>query len=1028
MTPTSSQPPAGKPVSRERYLEIVRTAAAFREFHFARQAATIWLAAYPGDLPFRLFYAEILVKEGHAELALPILEELTQADPEYLAAVEMKLKIERTLQSFQDHQEINQNRASNRQILSDVIDHLQWIVALRGAFSTNQKGIQVGQHPTGWGEVIYEVRKTLGEVLAQPGNQSSRLDEAEQKLAPVLAAKPDQDIVAVTHLELLRTKTLAGEAPLEALNSLAEHYHKNFPANLTCTLVLVERLLDGSQPEKAVSLLHLCASKDVTGQTARRLWGPDHPYQNLWPARLEKNLDLPIPASVAAYFGWNQLPVGISNSATQDSIESTLEAEFLGSEIPTTVEPDTRAPGFPEEQIIDIQPEVEANVNPVEEVQAAALEEAASKTIDPDPEVNPSIRNHSKAEAAPPPEQATPAKPTERPIPENLRDVQVELERLGSRLHLPDLINSDGRFPVYVILTTRHGLEKTFGNELAGQIEKEILRLVDAVRASTKWNAILFYADEGKLLPSNQVVSKPVKYDDAWALKLALVDLDTALGKRGEMIGAVLIAGGSEIVPFHHLPNPVDDTDEDVPSDNPYGTRDENYFIPEWPVGRMPSAEGDKGDSFIKTIRNVAAAHGTQTEPASNPFAWWKNLFNFVRYILPKSSKNGYSLKSFGYTAAAWRLASFAVFRPIGDPRSMLISPAIRSSAKSKAYPVPGKKFWQRSYQKGMAKAEVKNQASYAPEVIIPAVTLGYFNLHGLADAPEWYGQSDPLEPGFEGGDVPDYPVALRPQDIGGYGQHSPLVVFSEACYGANTIGKTIDQAIAFRLLEWGTLAFAGSTCVSYGAINMPLTAADYLGNTFWNGIQQGLPVGESLKRAKISLAREMHKRQGYLDGEDQKTLISFVLYGDPLTRPFSAKLQAKGIIRAQKPLRVPNTVCDHSMEYTDSQKLNQETLRQVKKVVERYLPGMKNARFSLRNEKVVCHQKCHLCAMKETLKTKGNPEGIDPVDIVKQKARQSRRVVILSKQKETKSQKHFHYARLTLDEKGRVVKLVVSR
>jgi len=42
------------------------------------------------------------------------------------------------------------------------------------------------------------------------------------------------------------------------------------------------------------------------------------------------------------------------------------------------------------------------------------------------------------------------------------------------------------------------------------------------------------------------------------------------------------------------------------------------------------------------------------------------------------------------------------------------------------------------------------------------------------------------------------------------------------------------------------------------------------------------LTIGEALKYAKVSLAREMQERQGYLDSEDQKTLLSFVLYGDP--------------------------------------------------------------------------------------------------------------------------------------------------
>ena len=70
--------------------------------------------------------------------------------------------------------------------------------------------------------------------------------------------------------------------------------------------------------------------------------------------------------------------------------------------------------------------------------------------------------------------------------------------------------------------------------------------------------------------------------------KLAIADLDKALSKRGEMIGSLLIVGGPEVVPFHLLPNPTDDADTQVASDNPYASTDDNYFIPEWPVGRLP--------------------------------------------------------------------------------------------------------------------------------------------------------------------------------------------------------------------------------------------------------------------------------------------------------------------------------------------------------------------------------------------------------------------------------------------------------
>ncbi len=126
----------------------------------------------------------------------------------------------------------------------------------------------------------------------------------------------------------------------------------------------------------------------------------------------------------------------------------------------------------------------------------------------------------------------------------------------------------------------------------------------------------------------------------------------------------------------------------------------------------------------------------------------------------------------------------------------------------------------------------------------IPSTTgkLGYFNLHGLPDALEWYGQRDPDDLD----DGPDYPIALRPQDIGKNGKvngnSTPQVIFSEACYGLHIQEKDVDEAIAMRFLKSGCKAVIGSTCMSYGSISTPLIGADLLGYAFWNFLHDGLP------------------------------------------------------------------------------------------------------------------------------------------------------------------------------------------
>ena len=148
----------------------------------------------------------------------------------------------------------------------------------------------------------------------------------------------------------------------------------------------------------------------------------------------------------------------------------------------------------------------------------------------------------------------------------------------------------------------------------------------------------------------------------------------SALEKRGERIGAVLIVGGPEIVPFHNLPNPVEDADIEVPSDNPYAAKDNNYFISDWPVGRVSGGSGADPAPLLAVLKEITNRYD---QNAKKP-AWYRRLIQYFRELL----KTGVSkkLSSFGYTAAVWRRASLSVFRPIGNPSDLLISPPIHAA------------------------------------------------------------------------------------------------------------------------------------------------------------------------------------------------------------------------------------------------------------------------------------------------------------------------------------------------------------
>ena len=111
-----------------------------------------------------------------------------------------------------------------------------------------------------------------------------------------------------------------------------------------------------------------------------------------------------------------------------------------------------------------------------------------------------------------------------------------------------------GVFLIYVILTLRSKLEAFYGENVAALIQDEMKRLASTISRKRGWGARVFIPDDPLNIKESGI--KPPRPGDAWELKLALADLDAELGEKGEMIGALLIVGGPEIVPFHRLPNP----------------------------------------------------------------------------------------------------------------------------------------------------------------------------------------------------------------------------------------------------------------------------------------------------------------------------------------------------------------------------------------------------------------------------------------------------------------------------------------
>jgi len=170
----------------------------------------------------------------------------------------------------------------------------------------------------------------------------------------------------------------------------------------------------------------------------------------------------------------------------------------------------------------------------------------------------------------------------------------------------------------------------------------------------------------------------------------------------------------------------------------------------------------------------------------------------------------------------------------------------------------------------------------FKPEWLAPNAAL-YFNVHGSKDERYWYGQQ-----GL------NYPKMLAPEVVAKSRVEGTLVTV-EACYGGLVEGKHPQDSIALQFLAAGAAALVGSSGIAYGSPQEGLSEADLFVYLFLKRVVAGERFGEAFVESKTDFAAEMLRRQGYLDGDDKKTLIEFNLFGDP-SASLGGLAQGKGI------------------------------------------------------------------------------------------------------------------------------------
>jgi tetratricopeptide (TPR) repeat protein len=695
-----------------------------------------------------------------------------------------------------------------------------------------------------------------GPVLARPGLPGRGAGRGAATESDPLAGGGE----GLRHRLVLAEALWRGARWREAKRLLAG-LEERHPSCLRAKLMLADILLREGNEVAGACLLHEAQALDPSMKVARELFGGLHSDF------LEMDVGIPLPEGLPP--GPEELKVLLKGYGKEG-----IDVEEGGKEVPAGFLAEEEADQIPD---VEEEAEPEAVIEPLEgrPDRAVAEEEEPVEVVDP-------LATEEWPHQLPTDEGKT--EPEEAPG-ESVEESEIVV--------IPSLREDTPSLrPMELIVTSKFRLAEKYGPDGFMRIEE---RLSELERATKGLEVKRVYVDEGRTLDGLE----PVDSTDPWAIKAFIDEIDERLRAEGKEAKFLLLVGGDDIIPFCRLPNPADDGELEVWTDNPYASRDDNFLLPQRAVGRIP--DGKKEDILLSLLDVAIEGHKEKGR-----------LTGMVAGLIRGLRRSPSSL---GLSAEIWQEASQAVFEAIGNSKGLEISP-----------PFTDQEFLERHTQ-------------------VPP--LAYFNLHGVKEAAYWYGHSS-------SGEEFDFPIALTPLNLA-WAEVSGAVVYSEACYGAHLREGSTDSSIPLAFLAKGAKTVIGSTGMAYGSLMPPLSGADLLGRNLWLGLKRGFTIGEALLRAKLGLVEEMAERQGFLDGEDQKTILSFVLYGDPsLTAPIVAS-HSKQPSKAE--ISCPSVVC--GMRVQDSIEVGEEVVAKVRKYLTEKAPFMAELKLKVASQSL-CAKDCN--------------------------------------------------------------------
>jgi hypothetical protein len=307
----------------------------------------------------------------------------------------------------------------------------------------------------------------------------------------------------------------------------------------------------------------------------------------------------------------------------------------------------------------------------------------------------------------------------------------------------------------------------------------------------------------------------------------------------------IVLIGGHDVVPHFELPNPIfepgpdGDPDRTVPSDNPYAcTRPfragdpKSYLVPDRVVGRLPDLPAADGQGDPATL---LAALRTATRWQPHPAAHFGTAY--------------------ATCTATWSPAGRALMKYLEQPTAdLMVSPPVTDTS-----------------------ALARRRLGRPIHVI---------KCHGADLDAHFYGEA------VRG--TPKFPEVLASPTLAGRVAPGALAA-AVCCYGASVYAPDAPDAIPrgvlpvpVAYLHAGALAFMGSTKIAYVGPRTML-CADWIVGSYIKRALAGASLGRALLESKQEYMRWLQGQGQPPDAADEKTMIEFVLLGDPAIHPVAS-------------------------------------------------------------------------------------------------------------------------------------------